>query len=101
MTGIRKTALRALERAEREEGLTEIPLKETVQAAGIQRLKSDDCRIVINGFISRHPEYRAVKLCTEEQMRNDACASLWETCALTMNQYDSEESFWKEIRGEV
>lgn len=94
MTGIRKTALSALERAAKE--LTEIHVKETVQTAGIQRLSKDDCFAVVQSFVRRHPEYRAVKFCTEEQMRI-ANPSLWETCVLTMNEYDSEEDFLREI----
>lgn len=65
--------------SQRAEGEVSFSLKETAQSVGVNRLNDMECIEIGNRFLKTHSDYELVKLCTHEQMRNPATASLWET----------------------
>lgn len=65
-----------------------VELKKTAQAVGIDRLTSHEAEEVLLAALKQLPDYKIVKIVNEEQNRNPATASLWETGALVENGFE-------------
>lgn len=65
-----------------------VELKKTAQAVGVDRLTRQEAEEVLRAAVKQLPDYKIVQIVTEEQNRNPATASLWETGALVENGFE-------------
>ena len=65
-----------------------VELKKTAQSVGVDRLTTHEAEEVLRAALMQLPDYKIVKIVTEEQDRNPATASIWETGALVENGFE-------------
>lgn len=70
------------------QGARIVELKKTAQAVGVDRLTRQEAEEVLRAALKQLPDYKMVKIVTEEQNRNPATASIWETGALVENGFE-------------
>ena len=68
-----------------------VELKKTAQGVGIDRLTRQEAEEVLRAAVKQLPDYKIVQIVTEEQNRNPATASLWETGALVEKTFSFED----------
>lgn len=73
---------------EEAQGSRVVELKKTAQAVGVSRLSSYEAGEVLRAAAKQLPDYKIVKIVSEQQDRNPATASLWETGALVENGFE-------------
>ena len=56
-----------------------IPLYEVAKELGHKHISAQDCRDIMRAVLAALPEYKAVQMLTEKQMRNPATAGLFTT----------------------
>lgn len=56
-----------------------------------RHIPSHDCHDIMNAVLKRLPNYRAVQLCTPEQIKNPATASLFTTLAFVENGVEFDD----------
>ena len=65
-----------------------VGLKKTAQSVGVDRLTRLEAEEVLLAALKLLPDYKIVKIISEQQNRNPATASLWETGALVENGFE-------------
>ena len=73
---------------EEAQGARFVELKKTAQTVGVDRLNSHEAEEVLRAALKQLPDYKIVKIVNEEQNRNPATSSLWETGALVENGFE-------------
>lgn len=68
-----------------------VELKKTAQSVGVDRLTRQEVEEVLRAAVKQLPDYKIVQIVTEEQNRNPATASLWETGALVEKTFSLED----------
>ena len=56
-----------------------ISLREVAADHGLNHIAAQDCRDIMAAVIKARPDYRAVKMCTDAQLRNPSTAGLFST----------------------
>lgn len=64
---------------------------ETAKEMGHKHISAQDCRDIMNAVLKALPEYRAVQMCTEEQLKNPATAGLFSTLTFVEKNIEFDE----------
>ena len=56
-----------------------ISLYDVAKEQGLKHISAQDCRDIMRGVLQARPEYKAVQMLTEQQMKNPATAGLFTT----------------------